>query len=98
MDLYSTLNVESNLLFPGDVVSVFISNKEVVFVESVTSDTNYLIVFNNRGTLYWNVTFNGSVVYYDSDSTFIYDTKTEKMSALQVSRPIYVIEPSNFGN
>ena len=60
--------------FPGDVVSVFVSDHENIFVESIDSQNmSYLCVFDNEGLLYWNVSYTGSILYYSSKGVFIYD-------------------------
>lgn len=74
MDIISSFNLtNSNIFFPGDVVSVFVSDHQNIYVESVTATTSYLCVFNSEGLLYWNVTYDGSILYYGSKGIFVYD-------------------------
>ena len=100
MDIFSSFNISSsNVNFPGDVVSVFVSDHENIIVESIDSQNmSYLCVFDNEGLLYWNVSYTGSILYYSSKGVFIYDYIQDVIQLLQLDRPIYVVDVNSLEN
>jgi hypothetical protein len=77
MNVYSLYNISSDFYFPGDVISVFVSENDVIFVESLTpKGKTYLCVFNGESDLYWNISFEGTVIYYGAELTFMYNKET----------------------
>lgn len=100
MDIASDYNfIGKGIFFPGDVVSVFVSDHDNVYVESATQKgINYLCVFGSTGQLYWNISYVGSVVYYGTKAIFIYDKNINKIYFIQIDRPIYTLETGNLNN
>lgn len=100
MDLFTDFNLTQNkVLFPGNIVSVFVSDRENIFVEYDTVEGfNFLCVFDSEGVLYWNITYLGSIVYYGSKNIFIYNKIIDKFYYIEVERPIYTLDVSTLND
>lgn len=100
MDLFTSFNItDTKELFPGDIVSVFVSDHDNIFVEySTVAGINFLCVFDGEGTLIWNVTYLGSIVYYGNRAIFIYNKLVDKIYFIEVDRPIYTLNVSNIND
>lgn len=91
MDLFASFNITSDVNFPGEIVSVFISTHENIFVESADGSLNYLCIFDNSGGLIENISYAGTIVYYGSKDVFIYNEPTDQLYQVIVDRPIFVL-------
>lgn len=92
MDLFASFNISSTINFPGEIVSLFISTHENIFVESTDGSLNYLCIFDNSGALIENISYVGTIIYYGSKDVFIYNQPTDQLYQVIVDRPIFVMQ------
>lgn len=82
MDLFSQIVTKTSVYFPGEVVSVFVSNHQNIFIESKYNNENYLCTFNSNMELMWNVSYAGDAFFYGSQFVLIYNSADNKMYQL----------------
>ena len=70
-DLASQIGSLGDLIIPGIVTSIYVSEKRNIFVESMTPNTSYLIIFEEGGMLVGNITFNGSIISYGRSNVIV---------------------------
>ena len=83
-----------NLTIPGEIVSVFVTDKGNIYIESLKmeSNLNYLLIYSeNSGELIANVTYTGRIVFYGFEGVFIFNSVEKLYYKIDVVRPIYLI-------
>ena len=96
LEIIQNLNASMmyNLTIPGEIVSVFVTDKGNIYIESLKmeSNLNYLLIYSeNSGELIANVTYTGRIVFYGFEGVFIFNSVEKLYYKIDVVRPIYLI-------